>query len=65
MVKAPCKDCDKMPCGSFHDECEAYQMYVLERELEKETAHLQNDACRAHVWKRRLQCRNAAVKHKN
>lgn len=24
MIQAPCKDCLKKGCGSFHDECQKY-----------------------------------------
>lgn len=26
-MTAPCKDCVKMPCGSFHDKCTTYIKY--------------------------------------
>jgi hypothetical protein len=28
----PCKDCPKCGCGSYHDECEAYQTWTKERQ---------------------------------
>lgn len=28
MKAAPCKTCENKGCGSYHDECEAYQEYV-------------------------------------
>lgn len=27
LYKAPCKDCEKSPCGAYHDKCYAYQEY--------------------------------------
>ena len=26
-VKAPCVECNKMPCGAFHDQCEEYKAF--------------------------------------
>lgn len=31
-VKAPCIDCDKMPCGAFHDQCEVYKEFRAKTE---------------------------------
>lgn len=33
---APCKDCDKKGCGSYHDKCETYQRFLKIRNEEKE-----------------------------
>lgn len=27
MSSAPCKNCEKKGCGSYHDQCEPYQEY--------------------------------------
>lgn len=29
----PCRDCERKGCGTYHDECEQYQQYRVEREL--------------------------------
>lgn len=31
-MDAPCKDCKKCGCGSYHDKCEIYQAYKKYRE---------------------------------
>lgn len=27
MMNAPCKGCERAGCGSYHDQCEAFQNY--------------------------------------
>lgn len=27
MMNAPCKGCERLGCGSYHDQCEKYQNY--------------------------------------
>ena len=36
---APCKDCPKKGCGSYHDECELYQKYREECLEENKVAY--------------------------
>ena len=30
MKKAPCVDCERKGCGSYHDQCEKYREYWTE-----------------------------------
>lgn len=42
MSNAPCKNCARKGCGSYHDECEKYQKYVNRQQeayRKKEAAH--------------------------
>ncbi|MBQ1779299.1 MAG: hypothetical protein IIZ93_14185 [Acidaminococcaceae bacterium] len=41
-MKCPCKGCEKVGCGSFHDRCEAYQAWTAEnaRASEKRAAEV-------------------------
>lgn len=32
MLEAPCKDCPKKGCGSYHDVCQNYQDYRVKWE---------------------------------
>ena len=32
MLDAPCKDCPKKGCGSYHDQCPEYQEFRKEKE---------------------------------
>lgn len=31
MIESPCKNCEKRGCGAFHDKCEPYQKFIVER----------------------------------
>lgn len=31
-IGAPCKDCEKNPCGAYHDKCLAYRWYKAKAE---------------------------------
>lgn len=31
MKKAPCTDCEKKGCGSYHDKCELYLQFCAEQ----------------------------------
>lgn len=33
-MDAPCKDCPRVGCGSYHDICEEYQAYKKAKEKE-------------------------------
>lgn len=33
-LTAPCIDCDKKGCGSYHDKCPEYQQFKQEKEKE-------------------------------
>ena len=35
-LNAPCKTCERKGCGSYHSECEAYQLYLKANEKDKE-----------------------------
>lgn len=32
MKVSPCKDCEKKGCGTYHDVCDKYQQYKVDRE---------------------------------
>lgn len=32
MIICPCKSCPNIGCGTHHDECQAYQDFVAERD---------------------------------
>lgn len=36
MRTAPCLKCERRGCGSYHDECEAYQSFLTEHNALKE-----------------------------
>lgn len=31
MTNAPCKDCPRRGCGSYHDECKKYKIWSIHR----------------------------------
>lgn len=31
-MKTPCTNCERSGCGSYHDECEKFKEYKLQRE---------------------------------
>ena len=35
-VEAPCGECDKKPCGAYHDKCYAYKEFKAKMEKLKE-----------------------------
>lgn len=39
-VKAPCMDCEKRPCGAYHDQCEVYTEYKAKMDEEREKKRL-------------------------
>lgn len=39
MNNAPCKNCDRRGCGSYHDICEVYQEWKREDDLIKDARH--------------------------
>lgn len=41
MKKAPCADCERKGCGSYHDQCEAYQEY--KKNLRKAKKSIRDD----------------------
>ena len=36
MITAPCKDCPRKGCGSYHDKCPEYQEYKTATKKESE-----------------------------
>ena len=34
-IDAPCKECNRKPCGVYHDRCYAYQQFKKESEKRK------------------------------
>lgn len=39
MPIAPCKNCEKKGCGSYHSECLEYQKFIKENEEIKKKAY--------------------------
>ena len=58
MLSAPCKDCERMPCGAYHDQCEDYQKFIKENKTLKMTARNMKDTCRAKGYLKKLHHRN-------
>lgn len=38
MKHAPCKSCKRRGCGSYHDQCPAYQEWAAEMERQRQAA---------------------------
>lgn len=55
IMKTPCKNCENSGCGSYHDRCEKYQEFKVERQkfLDEKEKYNANEHVRALGHKRK------------